>query len=103
MTFVARKPMTLLGVKYAARAVVDLDRVKPAVRRRLVEQRRVVPRVVEASAAAVPENATSVDIDGSHNAERVMTCGDHGGTTARGTPCKVPTDRLCGKHAPKEA
>ena len=52
MDWAARKPMTLLGVAYRPRSVVPLDgmRISPALRRRLIEQRRVVPHVVESAA-----------------------------------------------------
>lgn len=51
----ARKPMTLAGVRYAARAPIDISTIKPALRKRLLEQRRVVPL----EAAALPEGAVS--------------------------------------------
>lgn len=52
MAWMARKPMMLLGVTYKPRSVVPLDRlsIDPALRRRLIEQRRVVPHVVESAA-----------------------------------------------------
>lgn len=52
MAWMARKPMMLLGVIYKPRSVVPLDRlsINPALRRRLIEQRRVVPHVVESAA-----------------------------------------------------
>lgn len=81
--YVARKPMTVLGTRYRPGQPVDLDEVPPVLRRRLVEQRRVVPRASGASAdPAVP----------------VKTCGDHGGRTNSGEPCKVATDGLCARH-----
>lgn len=55
MSHVARKTMTVFGVRYPAGSAVPLDRFPPKFRRRLVEQRRVVPHVVEPTADTVPE------------------------------------------------
>ena len=51
----ARKPMTVMGVQYKARAPIDISKLKPALRKRLLEQRRVVPL----EAAVLPGGAVS--------------------------------------------
>lgn len=63
MAWVARKPMVLLNVTYRPRDVVPLDRlnINPALRRRLIEQRRVVPHVVESAADVQNVEPTIVD------------------------------------------
>lgn len=43
MLYTARKAMTMDGVRYAARAPIDISKIRPALRQRLLSQRRVVP------------------------------------------------------------
>ena len=114
--FVARKRMTVFGVRYERGAPVDLESVPPVLRRRLVEQKRVVPRA--AGAAAGPAALPSMPEDGGGvvvvmggdpmkqgrkgaAAEQLASgarCGDHGGRMKNGQPCGRVTFGLCQHH-----
>lgn len=88
MVHVARRPITLYGTKYRAREVVPLDGLNPVRRRQLIEQRRVVPHVVERAAVAqVPEIEPS----------QVLRCSE---LTKAGSRCKrdAGDDGICGVH-----
>ena len=113
--FVARKRMTVYGVRYERGAPVDLESVPPVLRRRLVEQKRVVPRAagVAAGPAALPpmpedagdvvvvmEQAKQEQRRGAA-AEQLAPgarCGDHGGRMKNGQPCGRVTFGLCQHH-----
>ena len=70
--------MTLLGVRYPAGTPVRLDNVKPALRRRLIEMRRVVPHVAE--------SAADVQRIGGLPAALTERCSEIAGST--GTQCR---------------
>ena len=77
MTYVARKPMVLMGVQYAPRETVPLGGLRPGLRQRLVDMRRVVPRGNQALPGPSPV-VTKTEL---------LTCGDHGGRSKNGRPC----------------
>ena len=63
MTFMVRKAMTVQGQHFASRSIVSretMDTFPPLLRRRLVEQRRVVPHVAKTAADAGTVTATEV-------------------------------------------
>jgi len=95
--FVARKPLTVLGVQYRAGDCVDMDRLSPGLRRRLVEYKRVVPRAL-AGAAADPGPAGTAGGSGVTLFMRGARCGDHGGRMKNGQPCGRITHGLCQHH-----
>ena len=115
--FVARKGMTLYGRRYARGQSVDLEQVSPELRRRLVEQKRVVPRA--AGATAGPATTPSVQLEEVSHEEVVVVseaapkklrgwsataakagsrCGDHGGRMRNGQPCGRVSFGLCQHH-----
>ena len=95
--FVARKPLTVLGVQYRAGDCVDMDRLQPGLRRRLVEYKRVVPRaVVRAAADPVPAQPGGTVVV--PEATGVQRCGDFGGRMKNGEPCGRITAGLCQHH-----
>lgn len=106
--YTARKPITLFGTRYLAGEPVPLDDVPPVLRRRLVEQRRVVPRghAGTASPAAIREAVASdedlvVVTEGSserHPDARAGTCGWFGGKHKDGRPCGKHARGLCRFH-----
>ncbi len=92
MAYVARRPITLYGKTYRAREVVPLDGLNPVRRRQLIEQRRVVPHVVERAAVAqVPEPEAEPD------PSQVLRCSE---LTKAGSRCKrdAGEDGICGVH-----
>ena len=112
--FVARKRMTVFGVRYERGAPVDLESVPPVLRRRLVEQKRVVPRAAGAAAGPAALPPTPEDAGGvvvvmepakqerkGAAAEQLAPgarCGDHGGRMRNGQPCGRVTFGLCQHH-----
>lgn len=108
--FVARKNMTVYGVRYERGAPVDMESVPPELRRRLVEQKRVVPRAagVAAGPAALPVPRASVVVVMAAKQQRTgaaatvlepgARCGDHGGRMRNGQPCGRVTFGLCQHH-----
>ena len=99
MAYLARKPMTLLGIRYKARTEVPLDRLNlnPALRRRLIEQRRVVPHVVEPAAVAQLVEPEAQDVAPVIAEEDVARCS---AVTSTGNRCKrdAGEDGICGVH-----
>lgn len=93
--FVARKPLTVLGIRYRAGQAVDMDRLKPGLRRRLVDLRRVVPRALTGGAAADPALPVGGTVVVPESGSR---CGDHGGRMKNGQPCGRVTYGLCQHH-----
>lgn len=97
--FVARKPLTVLGVQYRAGQRVDLDRLQPGLRRRLVEFKRVVPRALTGAAAdpaLVPETVGGTVVIPARGGQ--ARCGDFGGRMKNGEPCGRITAGLCQHH-----
>lgn len=94
MEYVARRPITLYGTKYRARDVVPLDSLDFARRRQLIEQRRVVPHVVESAAVAHPVK-TEVTVE--QVPDSVAKCS---AKTNAGIRCKrdAGDDGICGVH-----
>lgn len=95
---VARKPLTLLGRRYARNERVDFTGVKPELRRRLVEQKRVVPRAAGTAASPASPHPTQQATQSVG-----ARCGEHGGKMKNGQPCGRITHGLCQHHKPKEA
>ena len=114
--FVARKRMTVYGVRYERGAPVDLESVPPVLRRRLVEQKRVVPRAAGVAAGPAASPPMPEDTGGvvvvmaalmkqeqrrGAAAEQLAPgarCGDHGGRMKNGQPCGRVTFGLCQHH-----
>ena len=91
--FVARKALVVLGVRYDRGQRVDMERLPPVLRRRLVEYKRVVPRAGDAVAAGPATTIVTC-------APKVARCGDFGGKKGDGTPCGwiVKDSRPCRFH-----
>lgn len=97
--FVARRGFTLLGRRYRPHETVDLAGVPPVLRRRLVEQKRVVPRAEQKSRAGAADPAASHR----HPEARPGTCGWFGGVRTDGSPCGwARKDRPCRFHSKTE-
>lgn len=114
--FVARKRLQLQGVTYEAHEPVPLDGVSAGLRRRLLEQQRVVPRAADEAAAARPATPSRWlhrvprDIDkrgrlgdtrpasNRHPLAVKGTCGWHGGRKSDGNPCGTLARGVCQHH-----
>ena len=115
--FTARKPLTIFGARYLAGEPVPLDDLPPVLRRRLVEQKRVVPRAKPRGAAspAAIRNAITPDEElvvvtqepaGTVTLQAVPrpnTCGWYGGRHRDGRPCGKSAKSLCRFHRSAEA
>lgn len=94
--FVARKALVVLGVRYDRGQRVDMERLSPVLRRRLVEYKRVVPRAGD----AVVAGTSHVVAQESGVTKERRYCSDFGGVKGNGVPCRmvVRDEQPCYMH-----
>lgn len=101
--FVARKGITIFGVRYDRGMPINLGQLPAGLRRRLVDQKRVVPRALNTSVddPRVPADTSQANLTvgvSRHRDARQGTCGWNGGLMKNGAPCgRIVADR-CQHH-----